>query len=484
MKILLINPPFNYFSRHLLFNEPLSLGYLAAYIRKFGYSVSILDGAAGGIINQGNFYRYGLKDSEVKKRIKEYKPDLVGITCAFSLRIDAALRVAKLVKKVDKNIITVVGGIHPTIFPKETATHKEVDYVIIGEGEESFLKLIKNIEAGIKNPGFNINGCAFKQSQKIKMNAKTDFIKDLDVLPFPARDLLPMEYYLEKETVYYGLGKKRAASLITSRSCPIRCTFCCMYLSHGPVLRARSAKNVFAEIEELVKKYNVEEIFIIDDNFTFNKKRVVKLCKLILRSGLKFRWNTPNGVRADLLDLQLVMMMKKAGCVNTCIGIEAGNEKVRNEIIKKRLSQKEIEKAIKVCSKVGLPIVGFFILGIPGETEETFKDTIRMVKKLPFDMVTTNFYIPLSGTKLYDECVQRGYIKPDYWKNASRFNSPILETPDFDIKTLRRWEKTVYIEFLKSHFWPVFWSSIRGKNEFFKAAIVKRFLIEKLNIEV
>lgn len=484
MKILLINPPFNYYSRHLLFSEPLSLGYLAAYLRKFGYDVSILDGVAGGIYHQGKYWRYGLKDSEVAQKIKEFKPDLVGITCAFSLRIDAVLQVAKLVKRIDKKITTVVGGIHPTIFPKETGSHKEIDYVIIGEGEEIFLELIKTIESGKNVSKLDIDGCVYRSKGSIQYNPKTSFIKDLDSLPFPARDLLPMEYYLQKETIHFGLGKKRAASIITSRSCPMRCTFCCMHLSHGPVFRARSALNVFEEIEEMVRKYRVEEIFIMDDNFTFDKERVMVLCKLIIRKGLKFRWNTPNGIRADMLDLELVRMMKKAGCINVCIGIEVGNEKIRNEIIKKRLSGEQIERAVKICSQADLPIVGLFILGIPGETEDTFQDTIRMVKKLPFSMIATSFFTPFPGTQLYSECIHKGFVKPTYWKKVKQFNCPILETPDFNKQTLRKWEKTIYFEFLKSHFWPVFYSSLSGKNEFFKAGIIKRFLTEKFGISL
>lgn len=484
MKVLLINPPFDYYSRHLPIGEPLSLGYLASYLMKFGYAVEILDAVADKTTRHGTYWHYGLQDNEVAKRIKEFKPDVAGITCPFSLRIDAALRVAKLVKQVDKKIITVVGGIHPTIFPLETVSHQEVDYVIIGEGEESLLALIRKIESGKKLKKIAIDGCAYKENGNIKLNQKRNFIENLDSIPLPARELLPMEFYLRRKTILYGLGGRRAASIITSRSCPRRCSFCSMYLSHGSKWRGRSAENVLGEIEELVRKYRVEEIFFMDDNLTFDKKRMMKLCELILRKGVKFRWNTPNGVRADSLDVDLARIMKKAGCVNVCIGIESGNEKIRNGVIKKGLSEEQINKALNACRKVGLPVVGFFILGIPGETEKTFADTVKMVKNLPFSMIATSFFTPLPGTKLYDDCVRNGYIEKDYWRKLKQFNIPIVETPAFNKSTLKKWEKKIYYEFLKSHLWPILFQTLTFKNDFLKIGQAKRFLLEKFGISL
>lgn len=484
MKILLINPPFDYYSQHQIFREPLSLAYLASYLKQFGYNVDILDGVAGGLSQKGKIWRYGLSDLEISRKVKEIKPDVVGVTCLSSLRINDTLRITRVVKKVDQSIITVVGGVHPTIFPKETVANKEVDYVVIGEGEESFLRLIKSIEAGKKSARLDIDGCAYKNGSRILMNEKTSFIKNLDTIPFPARDLVPMEFYFKQGSVLYGLGQKRAATILTSRSCPMKCTFCSVQLIQGLGLRMRSAENVFAEIEELVKKYRVGEILVLDDNFTFDKKRVMTICKMILRKKLKFRWNTPNGVRADRLDVDLLCLMKQAGCVNICIGIESGNDKIRNEVIRKGLSRENIAKALKICSKVGMPVTGFFILGTPGETEETFRDTLEMVKKMPFSMISTFFFVPIAGTKLYDDCVRNGFITRDYWKKVNRFNSPIMETPGFNKQILKKWEKEIYYAFFKSHFWSLFLQMLTFKNEFLKGGIVKRFLSDKFGIPI
>lgn len=483
MKILLINPPFDYYSRHQIFREPLSLAYLAAYLRKFGYSVEILDGVAADAVNKGKLWHYGLSDPEVSRKVREFKPDVVGITCASSLRIFDVLKIARLIKKVDPGIKIIVGGVHPTIFPKDTVSNQEIDYVIIGEGEESLLQLIKTLESGNKKSKINVDGCAYKREGQIIENSKLHFIENLDTLPYPARDLLPMDYYFKKGTVLYGLGQRKAATILTSRSCPYRCTFCSVNLIQGLKLRMRSAANVYGEIEELVKKYGVEEILVLDDNFTFDKKRAIDLCRMILRKKLKFRWNTPNGVRADRLDAELVSTMKRAGCVNICIGVESGNDRIRNEVIRKGLEREKIEKALKVCAKVGMPVTGFFILGTPGETEETFKDTLTMVRSMPFSMISTFFFVPIAGTKLYDDSVKNGYIERDYWKKVSHFTTPIVETPGFDRQTLKNWEKRIYLEFIKGHYWPLILSTLTFKNQYLKAGMIKRFLADKFNIQ-
>ncbi len=482
MKILFLNPAFDYYTNNFMRLEPLSIGYLAAYLEERGYKIEILDAAAGNAKQQGSRWHYGLDDAEVIEKIKNIKPDLVGINCFSTWRIESALCAAKLVKEISHKIITVLGGIHPTIFPLETVGNENVDYVIIGEGEESFVSLIKHIESKHSASEINVDGCAYKIGNQANLIPKTSFIKNLDAIPFPARHLLPMEFYINNQPILYGLGKQRTASLLTSRSCPKKCTFCSSFLAWGSRWRHRSARNVFEEIKLLTGKYKAKEIFILDDNFTFNKERVMELCELILHNNLKFRWNTPNGIEANSLDEELLTIMKKAGCVNICIGVEAGNEIVRNQIIKKGLPEETIHRTLNICKKIDMPVVGFFILGIPGENKKTFTDTINMVKKFPFSMIATYFFTPLPGTELYRECVDKKYIDKDFWQNLGPCNVPVVETQDFDKNTLRKWKKKIYYEFLKSHFWQLVFKTITLKNEFLKWGLIKRFLQQKFNL--
>jgi anaerobic magnesium-protoporphyrin IX monomethyl ester cyclase len=479
MKILLINPPFDYPSHDLLVREPLSLAYLASYVRRCGYEVRILDGVAGEVSRKKTGWHYGLSNAEIGRYIRRYKPNIVGVTCPFSLRIASTIKIVDLVKKIDRKIVTVVGGIHPTIFPSETVKHKNVDFVIIGEGEESFKKLLDYLRSSHKQHSPMIDGLAYKVRTKIKIIPKTQFIENLDSLPLPARDLLPMDYYLKRKTIIYGLGEKKTACLITSRSCPKGCTFCSMYLSHGRKWRSRSAEYVIEEIRMLLTKYGVQEIFIMDDNLTLNKERMMKICQMIIKEKLRFHWNTPNGVAAIFLDDKLLRLMKKAGCSNICIGVESGNDFIRNQVIKKGLLRSTIAAVLNECRLVGLPIVGFFILGIPGENDDTFRDTLKMVREMPFSMIAVSFYTPFPGTELYNECIRNKYIKPGYWKKLNHFHRPIVETPSFDRKKLQKWEKQIYFEFIRGHFVSLALSTLSFHNPYFKWNQIERFLHQR-----
>lgn len=485
MRILLINPPFNYYNKYIQILEPLSLAYLAAYLRKEGYVVNVLDAVAGKITKlNNNRWRYGLTDLLIIEKIKKFKPDVCGITCSLSVKKDSAFDIAELIKRIDKNIITIVGGIHPTILPLEMVQNPHIDYVIIGEGEESLLNLVNNIDCGVKYP-VNVDGIVYRMDGSHYINPKKNFIHDLDSLPFPARDLLPMDFYLEKNknNILYGLGSGRALSIFTSRGCSKRCSFCNVHLSHGQKWRARSAENVCEEIKKLVKEYNVNEIFFLDDDLTFNKERIGKICETILKYGLKFKWNTPNGLSINSLDEEILTLMKRSGCKNICIAIETGNETIRNEIIGKGLPTERIFNVVNICKRIGLQTVGFFILGMPGETEDTFKDTIGLVKKLSLDMIVTSFAYPCPETKLYNECVVKGYVGKNYIKqHTGRYNMPVIETEDFNKATLKRWCRRLYLEFVKSHFWYLAFRAVTFKSDFFKWQLIRRFLKEKFNI--
>ena len=479
----MINPPFEYYSRYIQVLEPLSLAYLAAYLKKQGYIVNILDAAAGKItkLNNGQ-WRYGLNELEVIDRIKNFKPDACGITCNLSLKKDAVFDIAEIIKRVDENIITIAGGIHPTILPLETLENLYIDYVILGEGEKSLLNLLNNLNSGIKHPT-NIDGIAYRSADGHYINPKKSFIQDLDSLPFPARDLLPMDFYLErnKNNILYGLGGGRALSVFTSRGCSRRCSFCNVYLSHGNKWRPRSAESVCEELQRLVTDYKANEIFFLDDDLTFDKARMLKICEGILKRNLNLRWNTPNGLSVSSLDEEVLTLMKRSGCKNICIAIETGNETIRNKVIGKGLLNDRIFKVVNICKKIRLPTVGFFIIGMPGEKETTFQDTIDMVKKLPLDMIVTSFPYPCPGTRLHDECVKKEYIHPkEYLQlHTGKYNMPIVETEDFNKATLIRWQKRIYSEFVKSHFWNLFFTSVTLKSDFFKWRQIRRFLIEK-----
>lgn len=482
MKILLINPPFYYSHPLASRKEPLGIAYVAAFLRYHGYDVEILDAIGGGVHKEGDHWRYGFSQEELRRRILAAKADIVGITCLYSIAAKGALEVASLVKEIDNKIITVMGGAHPTVFPEETMKDSNVDFIILGEGEKSFLDLVRSIEQAASLQDLAVDGCVYRVGTEVRINPKKTFIDNLDKLPFPARDLLPMEFYLTNKSLYFGLGLKRTCCISTSRGCPGNCSFCNMYLSHGHGFRARSAENVFEEIKFLVDHYRVEEIFFIDDNFTFNKDRVLQICELILKNNLNIRWNTPNGLHVNTLDEELLSIMKKAGCRNICIAIESGDEAVRTKVVGKNVLDEKIMEVAKICRKIKLPVIGFFIIGLPGENQTTFSNTVKLVKKLPLDMITASFALPFPGTRLYDECVRKGYINKDNYNSRVldlKYTSPVIETEAFDKKTQNKWEKILYFEFIKSHFFRLFFKTLFFQNDLIKIQHISRFFSER-----
>lgn len=290
MKILLINPP-NSIDQKAAFTvnlfQPLGLAYIAATLEENNYQVKILDALAEGFDQervQGERKIIGLSDSEIKKKIKKFEPNIVGISNLFSFQSDEAHRMSNLVKSVDSKITTVVGGSHPTIQPEDILKNKNVDYVIRGEGEYAMLELVRAIEG--KKPVVSMKSLSYRDNKgRIFNNARSEPIKHLDNLPFPARHLLPMDKYFEaakKGRVIDGLiacGKKRT-SITTSRGCPFTCTFCSVHLTMTRSWRGRSPENVLSEIKEFVDMYGIQYFDILDDNFTLIPARAKKFVSL------------------------------------------------------------------------------------------------------------------------------------------------------------------------------------------------------------
>jgi len=441
MKILLINPPhlqkLGLFPKSVF--QPIGLAYLASSLIKAGHQVSILDalGEDWKKISKidSNLQLIGLNYEEVREYVKTFNPDMVGIGAPFTMQAQSAFWVAKTVKKANQKIITVMGGPHVTSSPEECLKNQTIDFTIIGEGETTFLELVQALEN--KKQNFkDILGLGWKNNDNIFINPKRPPIANLDSLPFPARHLLPMTAYFEAaksmKTGRKELLGKKSAVMITSRGCPYRCTFCVSHHLWGQVWRPRSSENVVDEIEELIKKYRVNHIHFEDDNLTFNKERVAKICDLILGRKLKFTWDAPNGIRADTIDEKTLMKMKLAGCEELCVAPESGNQYVVDHIIKKSVNLKKIEDVVRICKKIGIKIEAFFVIGSVGETKEQIKDTLVYARKLKkMGCRRSHFHIaaPFEGTELYELAKKNNYLK--YHHQCIQLETPRIETPEF-----------------------------------------------------
>lgn len=424
-KILLINPPFNVHdaNRGVEITFPLGLGYLASTLLRAGYNdLEVLDTVAEGKgifekYKETKFFSFGLSRDAIRKRILKSNPLLVGITCSFTKRFENVIDVAAIVKEINPEIKVVVGGAHPSAMPEEVIRRKDVDYVIIGEGEESFLAVV---EYALRQKGTlaAVDGLAYKDEDGIHMNKKKHYIEALDSIPFPFRKIFPMDVYL-------AAGRN---SIITSRGCPHNCSFCSIHCVWGRQWRARSPLNVVEEIELLVKEYNIEFISFDDDNMSFDKKRFQGICQGIIDRGLHILWNTPNGISIATLDKDLLCKMKESGCYALNLAIESGDPIILHKIMRKAITLEMVRNVVKWCKELGILTLGYFVIGIPGETKGSMMRSFDFAKELLLDVVNVFIATPYPGSQLYQECLKNKYLKSSELVNYTAFDA-IIETP-------------------------------------------------------
>ena len=447
MRVCLINPPRIHpkaWGKPVVY-PPIGIAYVAAMLER-QHKVSIIDSPTEGWknleqINETN-YRIGLANKEIADRIKQWSPDIVEINIPFSGWSKPAFEVASVVKSVNRDIITVLDGLHPSARPVDCLSNPNIDFVVRGEAEYTMFELVGVLEQGITEDLKKIEGIGFIKNRKNIITPPRQVILDLDALPFPARHLLPMNTYFDaiKENPIRGEINKRYTIIMTSRGCPHKCIFCSNHVVMGKIWRGRSPKNVVDEIEQLVRTYSIKQIDFFDENMTLIKKRVENICDLIVERGLDIDWYVPNGVRADTLDEELLRKMKVSGCKEIRIAPESGVQRVVSQIIKKNLNLEDIEKAVVLAKKVGIKVGVFFILGLIGETKEEMKETIKYaykLKKLGANTFQFSIATPLYGTELYEQAKRGGYLRECFSNEALAALEPLIETEDFTADDLR-----------------------------------------------
>ena len=419
MKILLINPPFLNSIESCLpktieegrgFIPPLGLMCIAGYIKKHtDYEVEIIDSS----VEKLNY-------NKLKEKIEKSKPDMVGITAMTFTLIDA-IKTAELVKEINPKIITIVGGPHPTIYPEETIKFKIFDFCVVGEGEKPILELIKNIDSWKKLKEIKV--LVFKDKERIVNNGQSEFINNLDDLPFPARQLVPYKKYFSSISSNFPI-----TTMFTSRGCPYKCLFCDRP-QLGKLFRARSAKNVVDEMEEC-EKMGIKEIFMYDDTFGVDRQRVLEICDEILKRNLKIAWDVRT--RVNTVDEQILSKMKQAGCQRIHYGVEAGTQKIL-EVLRKEITLEMVEKTFKLTQKIGIKAEAYFMIGAPSETKKDVLETIEFMKKINPDYVHITIATPFPATDLYRLGLEQGVLPFDYWQKFA-------ENPTSSFKPLF-WEK-------------------------------------------
>jgi anaerobic magnesium-protoporphyrin IX monomethyl ester cyclase len=441
-RVLLIQPPLvvhtDLSSEPKGVHPPIGLGYIAAVLEG-KYDVQILDSIVEGYDTEIELaprkIRYGLSYELIRKRIEAFKPDAIGVANGFSSGFREALSVCEEARKVDPEIITVIGGPHPSALPEQVVQHDAIDFVVIGEGEYTFRDLLGSIPKGNWT---ELDGLAWKNDGRAVVNRKTRFIEDLDVLPFPARHLLPMSKYFSIGEAFLLTKKKPFTPLNTSRGCVAQCTFCPVHATWGGKWRARSAENVLDEIEHLVRTYGIREIHFDDDNLVLNKKRAVALFQGMIDRNLNVVWTVPTGLALWAVDHEMIALMKRSGCYKLFVAVESGDPHMLRDVIRKPLNLEHVQPLVRTMQKVGIEVESFFVVGMPGETRESLERTFQFARGLDTDVSHYFFANPMPGTSLWDVCSEKGYFRPGFDLADVRVERANIETPEFPAAELEK----------------------------------------------
>lgn len=445
MNVVLTRPSYK---THLV-TPPLGIGYLSSYLQSKGIACDIIDGL-----------NVGLSNSEIVKRAKH--ADVVGITCLSYY----FLRVVDLAKKLKRSgKIVVIGGPHASCLPLLTLQKTKADYIVMGEGEETFFKLVTALQEGKRKKDIMIDGVVSCACKKPSFGA---FTRDLSSLPMPDWDQIDPNTY--KKAPHSGVVKYfPVAPIMTTRGCPYECKFCASPYLWKRRLRYRKPEEVLQEIMYLVRVKGVREIHIEDDNFTLHRFHAEAICKGIIKHRLKIAWCTPNGIRADRVDVPLLKLMKKAGCYAVAFGIESGNQAILGNIAKHE-NLETIRNAVQMAHDAGLVTQGFFIFGLPGETKNTIQETIRFAKQIPLDKAQFLLLDVIPGSTLWSELK---FSKKVRW-NIDSFHEVSWLPPTIDRKTLMNAQSHAFrqfflrpkqimtmLKFLKLSQWPFILKRLR-----------------------
>ena len=382
----------------------LGVGYVASFLKSKGMDVAILDA-----------YAEDLDIESAVKRVKALGPDIVGFS-VLTPAVPMSLKFAEAIKKYNKNSTIVWGGIHPSLMPAETLKSPYVDFVVRGEGEITFYQLIKTLEQN-KDLG-SVKGISYRKNGDVCHNPEREYIQDLDCLPFIDWEMFPMDRY--RCLPHWKLAEP-FYPMITSRGCPGKCTFCSLS-TQGKINRSRSSENVADEMEQLATQRQAKQILLFDASFPVSKKKAIELCDKIISRGLNKKLVWTCETRVNFVDYELMRRMREAGCRKVAFGIESGVQQLLDNV-KKGFKLDTVRKAVKNAKDAGLETLGFYLFGIPGETLELSKKTIRFAKELNTDIATFSLILPYPGTELYEQVRKEGSLRTVDWKKYSSLGS-------------------------------------------------------------
>lgn len=389
---------------------PLGLGYVASSLHSRGFCVGIYNAEFHAkpeylryakMLDRSEKYCNGLEDGdhpiwvEVKDVIESFGPDVVGLTIKTP-KLKSAQRIARICKSIDKGIVVVVGGPHPTVLPEEVLSDENMDYAVRGEGEVTMLELLEALQG--KRPLDSVDGMSYRRQTRIFHNRNRSVMCSLDENPLPSKESLINAGAFDREV--FG-------DIITSRGCPFNCAYCAAHLTWTRNVRYRTIPSILEEIRTVIDTYGTRQFTFWDDSFTLNKKRTLEFCETLQTKKMRINWAC--NTRFDLLDEEIIVHLKEAGCNNIELGVESGSPRVL-KLIRKGTPIEKMKHVASILRKHNLYWSGFFMIGLPTETSEDIRMTINLMETLKPNYATFSVFTPYPGTELHQMLLEKGIM--------------------------------------------------------------------------
>jgi len=433
-KVLLIHPSskavYDGFERKDINRIPIGLAYIAATAESNGYDTKVVDAEAENLSLQ-----------ELGNSVNEFKPSIVGVTCTTPL-FPITSKILDIVKEISNSTITVIGGPHINALPGESLTEcSSADYVVFGEGEESFAELLYNIEKGKRN--INIPGVGYRHGKDVILNGPRTVISDLDTIPFPARHKFHIEKYHDPDRyeMPYTL-------MVTSRGCPYRCIFCASSTTWGRSTRFRSVSNILCEIDEIVKILNINNITFTDDTFILKKSRVIDICKGIIERKYNLEFMCSSRINTTVDD-ETLEILAKAGCKEITFGVESGDESILKAVCKD-IDLNKVKPLFEKVKSHGIRVHSSYIIGHPGDTHETIDKTINFAIDSGTDAAQFSISTPHPGTPLWQMALEQKKLKSRDYSKYKHYYSVVANLSNVSDEELISYQRDAYKRFDES----------------------------------
>jgi radical SAM superfamily enzyme YgiQ (UPF0313 family) len=364
---------------------PLGAMYIAAVLREAGHDVRIFEQGTDGDLER------------FRRSLRDYRPQVVGLS-AITIEGRSMERLAAAARETLPEVPIIVGGPHATAYPERCARHPAVDYVVLGEGEQTAVELVGALTSGGRDPA-TIEGLCFRDaSGELVHTGERAAIEDVDSLPFPAWDLIDVDYYARYNS-FSDSGRRRHMLLFTSRGCPFKCIYC--HEVQGKRFRSRSPANVLEEMEALRSRYGINDFEIIDDIFNFDRERMIDILDRVRMLRPLPALHFPNALRTDILDEKQITALRRSGTQSLCVAVETTSLRLQ-KLVKKHLKVERVRQNIDIAVRQGMLVRGFFMLGFPTETLAEARATVDFALQSNLHQALFFIVTPFAGTALYE----------------------------------------------------------------------------------